>query len=146
MVLVAAHHHRQEVVRAGRRGDVRGLGVRGQLPGHVRRLRRPHGQQEQALGGRRLAAVRISAADTDFAALVERYASILGAVPMRRGVLPVGDARLEVVRGPVTRLEAMTIAVGDLAHARRTAGAGGHPAEATEAGFSAGGLFFEEVA
>lgn len=96
-------------------------------------------------GARRLAAVRISATDTDFDAIVDRYARLLGAVPARRGVLPVGDARLEVVRGPVSRLEAMTIAVGDLAHARRTAETGGNPTETTEEGFAAGGLFFEET-
>jgi hypothetical protein len=37
-------------------------------------------------------------------------------------VFLVGEARLEIVRGPVTRLEAMIIAVDDLAHARRSAG------------------------
>ncbi|MEQ0558724.1 VOC family protein [Amycolatopsis sp. NEAU-NG30] len=109
---------------------------------HVRGVAHPN-------GARRLAAVRISAADTDFDAIVDRYARLLGlpsAPPGPIAVLPAGDARLEIVRGPVSRLEAMTIAVADLAHARRTVEAGGTPVTATGSGFCAGCLFFEETA
>jgi catechol 2,3-dioxygenase-like lactoylglutathione lyase family enzyme len=85
-----------------------------------------------------LAAVRIAAAD--FTATVDRYARILGAAPAP--VFTVGDARLEIVRGPVSRLAAMTIAVADLAHARRVVEEGGNRTETTEDGFSVDDLVF----
>ncbi|MFF1610774.1 VOC family protein [Amycolatopsis sp. NPDC058278] len=65
---------------------------------------------EHPNGARSLAAVRISATDADFDAIVDRYARLLGAAAA--SVFTVGDARLEIVRGPVTRLESMTV-VGD---------------------------------
>ncbi|MEU8634327.1 VOC family protein [Amycolatopsis sp. NPDC048633] len=61
---------------------------------------------EHPNGARRLAAVRIAAADFD--ATVDRYARMLGVAPAP--VFTVGDARLEIVPGPVSRFEAMTVA------------------------------------
>lgn len=53
--------------------------------------------------------------------------------------------RLEIAgSAAVSRFEAMTVAVVDLAHARRTVEDGGIATETTEAGFAADGLFFTE--
>ncbi|MCF3133682.1 VOC family protein [Streptomyces olivochromogenes] len=104
--------------------------------------------QDHPNGAHALATVRIAAAEADFDAIVQRYAQLLEAAPERHGtlaVLPVGGARLEIAGGAaVSRFEAMTVAVADLAHARRTVEDGGIATETTEAGFAADGLFFTE--
>ncbi|MCR6484713.1 VOC family protein [Amycolatopsis sp. OK19-0408] len=75
--------------------------------GVAQHLTREHTRAvEHPNGARRLAAVRITAADFD--TTVDRYARVLGVPPTP--VFTVGDARLEIVPGPVSRLESMTVA------------------------------------
>lgn len=136
---VEGHTLRARAVHLDPRSTPEGyIGIAQHLtPEHVRGVEHPNGAHG-------LAAVRIEAAGDEFDAIVDRYSRMLGAAPARPGVFTVGEARLEIVRGPASRLAGMTIAVADLARARRVVEGGDVPTETTDDGFAADDLSFTE--
>ncbi|MGW1741380.1 VOC family protein [Nocardia sp. NPDC001965] len=106
---------------------------------------------EHANGARGLGSVLMVAADSDFEAILDRYALLLGAEPGREGpgaVLESGGARLVIVRAsdaervlpgePVpggSYPAAMTIVVDDLGRARRAVESGSVETRSTGNGF-----------